>query len=292
MKVTVFVPTYNREDLLPRLYKSIIEQTYKNIEFLIIDDGSSDGTKALVDKWRKDGDVEISYHYQENGGMQIAYNHGIEKATGELFIIIDSDDFFTSRDSIKLIVEEWDTIDNKDAYGCIQGNCVFEDGTPVGHPFKRKDTDNFEMRYIDRIRGDKAMAYKTSALKEYRLPNFPKEYIIPSILHNRVAQKYKTRTLSKAIITKEFLDTGISKRKRDISKELNSITILHNELNYHPLTTQLYLWSNIRYIKHSLLQGKSLKEIKKSAIHKRFSLFPIALFMGKLGYRSLRKRQN
>ncbi len=98
--LTLFTPTYNRANKLHRVYDSIKSQTLLNddngyiFEWIIVDDGSNDNTKELVQKWIEESDFLIRYYYQENRGKPYATKEGIEKANGELFLICDSDDEF------------------------------------------------------------------------------------------------------------------------------------------------------------------------------------------------------
>jgi len=90
-KVSIIIPTYNRADLLPRAVQSVINQTYKDWELLIVDDGSADNTKEVVEKFAKK-DPRIKYFYKENGGQGSARNLGIKNARGEWILPLDSDD--------------------------------------------------------------------------------------------------------------------------------------------------------------------------------------------------------
>ena len=104
--ITVFTPTYNRADKLTRLYKSIVRQKGCSFEWVVIDDGSTDGTKDLVEKWMRDGLVDIKYFWQENGGKMQAQNRGAKIAVGELFVCIDSDDALADN-ALLAIVSAW-----------------------------------------------------------------------------------------------------------------------------------------------------------------------------------------
>ncbi len=90
-KVSVIIPTYNRADFLPGAVKSVLAQTHRNFELLIIDDGSTDSTKETVKKFQ-DKDGRIKYFYQENRGISSARNFGIRKSSGDYFAFLDSDD--------------------------------------------------------------------------------------------------------------------------------------------------------------------------------------------------------
>ena len=95
IKITVYTPTYNRANLLQNLYKSLLQQTYRNFEWLIIDDGSTDNTKQVVNGFISQGIIDIRYFYKQNGGQHTALNMGIEKAEGTLLMDVDSDDYLT-----------------------------------------------------------------------------------------------------------------------------------------------------------------------------------------------------
>ena len=90
--ITLLTPTYNRARLLPRLYESLRRQTSENFEWVIVDDGSTDGTHNVVEEITRHCPFPIHYHYKENGGKHTAVNKGVREARGELVFIADSDD--------------------------------------------------------------------------------------------------------------------------------------------------------------------------------------------------------
>ena len=96
MLFTICTATYNRAHTLNRTFDSLMCQSEKDFEWLVIDDGSTDKTDALVRKWQAIAPFPIRYEYQPNQGKHIAVNLGAAKARGELFIIADSDDEFPS----------------------------------------------------------------------------------------------------------------------------------------------------------------------------------------------------
>ena len=91
--VTVFTPTYNRGHLLGRLYESLKAQSDHRFEWLIVDDGSTDDTADIVAPWLAQKELPVTYIRTENGGKHRAINHGISIAHGEIFFIVDSDDW-------------------------------------------------------------------------------------------------------------------------------------------------------------------------------------------------------
>ena len=93
--ITVFTPTYNRAYILPKLYESLCNQTCKDFEWLVVDDGSTDETPALLQKWQAEKKIAMNIISRKNGGKSTAINLGIQNANGNLFFIVDSDDFLT-----------------------------------------------------------------------------------------------------------------------------------------------------------------------------------------------------
>ena len=117
--LTVFTPAYNRAHTLHRCYESLCRQKCKQFKWLIIDDGSSDNTKELVESWiKEDSGFEIIYHYKENGGMHTAHNVAYENITTELNVCIDSDDCLAF-DAAKKIIDTWDKVCNQGYAGLI-----------------------------------------------------------------------------------------------------------------------------------------------------------------------------
>ncbi len=94
--ISIIIPIYNIMDCLERCVDSCLNQTYQNIEILMVDDGSTDGTGALCDKL-KEKDKRIRVFHKENGGSSSARNLGIEQAKGEYLGFVDSDDFISAR---------------------------------------------------------------------------------------------------------------------------------------------------------------------------------------------------
>lgn len=95
MIVTILTPSYNRAHTLNRLYESLEKQSKKDFEWLIVDDGSTDGTRDLVDKIKKDATITIKYIYKNNGGKHTAINEGVKIIETPLTFIVDSDDYLT-----------------------------------------------------------------------------------------------------------------------------------------------------------------------------------------------------
>ena len=83
---TVFTPTFNRAYTLPIVYESLKKQTFRDFEWLIVDDGSTDNTRDLVETWQKEAKFQIRYFWQKNGGKHRARNFGVSQAQGAFFL--------------------------------------------------------------------------------------------------------------------------------------------------------------------------------------------------------------
>ena len=121
--ITIFTPTYNRGNLLSRLYQSLCKQTYKEFEWVIVDDGSTDNTASIVELIQKKhsrSDFPIHYYKKENGGKHTAINIGVKKAQGELFFIADSDDILPPN-ALQIIADVWGQTKNDNSIGGICG---------------------------------------------------------------------------------------------------------------------------------------------------------------------------
>lgn len=177
--LTVFTPTFNRAHLLPRLYKSLCKQTSDDFLWLIIDDGSSDGTKELVSQWQAENKIQIDYHYKENGGMHTGHNVAYKRIKTELNVCIDSDDYMPE-DAVGKIVQFWTELEDKHNYSGFAGLDITEDGTIIG----TKIPENFKRgSYLDlykKVTGDKKFVLVTEEVRKYpRYPEFEHEKLVP-----------------------------------------------------------------------------------------------------------------
>lgn len=124
--ISVIITTYNRADLLPRAIDSVLNQTYKDFELIIVDDGSTDNTREIVENF-KQKDSRMVYIYQENQGLPSALNKGLSVVRGEFIAFLDSDDEWLPLKLEKqyLILKE----NNKYSGVTCYGNIIYESGS-------------------------------------------------------------------------------------------------------------------------------------------------------------------
>lgn len=103
MKVSFIIPVYNVENYIHQCVDSIISQTYRDIEIILVDDGSPDGSPKICDEYAAKDPRIIALH-KTNGGLSDARNYGLNKATGDYVVFVDSDDFWASKDALEMLV--------------------------------------------------------------------------------------------------------------------------------------------------------------------------------------------
>ncbi len=211
--ITVFTPSYNRKHTLPRLYASLLRQTYKDFCWLIIDDGSSDGTNVLVNKWMESSKIDISYIYQDNQGMHGAHNTAYDNIETELNVCIDSDDYMP-KNAIELILKKWSEISDKKNIAGIVGLDSDEEGKIIGTyiPDYLKLCTLSDLYQKHKVKGDKKLVYRTSIPKKYPpYPIFKNEKLVPlDYKYLLIDQDYLLATLNEILIIVDYQIDGSS----------------------------------------------------------------------------------
>ncbi|WP_432204778.1 glycosyltransferase family 2 protein [Cetobacterium somerae] len=220
--ITVFTPTYNREYTLKRLYKSLKNQTIKNFEWIIVDDGSNDDTENLIKEFIKEDEIPIIYKKVKNGGKMRAINIGVSLANKELFFIVDSDDYLDER-AMETIEEESVTLPVDYAGVVFRKVEVFDNGKIVREreSFGEDQIDSTPINifYNKKILGDKAEVVKTAIMREYPFPEIEGEKFVPEgYIWNQIGENYMFRYIDKGIYYYQYLDDGYTKRFSEIIK--------------------------------------------------------------------------
>lgn len=209
--ITVFTPTYNRIKLLPDCYESLKRQTCRDFLWLIVDDGSRDGTGELVRRWIDEADFEIRYISKENGGLHTASNAAIAAMDTELAVCVDSDDYLTD-DAIALIAAKW-----KKEGGKAYAGIVAQNRTPnrevLGNPLPELPSAHLIDLYCrHHCRSDLKMVYRTDLLKsEGPIPAFGSEkHMNPYYLFLKIDKKLPMLIMNRAICVVNYQSDGMS----------------------------------------------------------------------------------
>lgn len=212
-KITIFTPTYNRAYILKRLYRSIQRQTFRDFEWLIVDDGSTDNTAELVQSWITEGnDFPIRYYKQENGGKCRAINRALDLAQGELFFPVDSDDYLTD-DALEKVVRWEKELPKGAAYCGVAGNIGTAANRTNNRLFKAGCFDGSLLDRYKTVDGERAIVFYTKIHRQYKYPTFDGEtFITEAVAYNRMAHDgYKMRFYNDIIWVYEYLDDGLTK---------------------------------------------------------------------------------
>lgn len=211
--LTVFTPSYNRVDLLPRLYKSLVEQTCKDFIWLVIDDGSTDHTKEVVEKWVKDALIEIRYVFKENGGMHTAHNLAYSIIESEINICIDSDDFMP-KNAVENILINWEKVSYWPNIAGMIGLDESIDGHIIGSemPCDMYVTSFDDLYHKCKVKGDKKLVYRSSITNAYpKYPEFDGERLVPlSRLYNLIDRDYQLVCFNSVWVIVDYQEGGSS----------------------------------------------------------------------------------
>lgn len=209
--LTIFTPAYNRAHTLGRTYESLLRQTCDDFEWLIVDDGSKDSTKELVEGWMQEGKISIRYIYQQNQGMHGAHNTAYRNIDTELNTCIDSDDYMPD-DAVETIVNFWKSHGSNKYAGFIGLDCT-ENGNIIGTSFpKEMKETTLSSFYAKGGKGDKKLVYRTEIIKQY--PEYPifegEKYVGLAYKYMLIDQDYSLLTLNKPLVVVEYQQDGSS----------------------------------------------------------------------------------
>lgn len=206
--ITVFTPTYNRAHTLPRLYQSLLEQT-GDFEWLVVDDGSTDDTGALVAAFAAEDKIPIRYVYKENGGKHTALNEGIRQAQRMYFLCLDSDDALAPG-AIETLT---DCIQREKPAGIIAYKSLMGSEERIGPAFPEGLTEStlYDLINVHGCAGDRTLVYRTDILAKNLIPEpkgvkfFPETY-----LYDRFDEGNSSVLLRKIICCCEYQEGGYS----------------------------------------------------------------------------------
>lgn len=211
--LTVFTPTYNRAHLLPRCYESMKAQECKDFVWLIIDDGSTDGTDKLVARWQtEDNGFDIRYIYKSNGGMHTAHNVAYENITTPLNVCIDSDDML-SVGAVEKIKRFWQQNGNERYAGIIALDADL-DGKIIGKGFPQELTETtLSGYYAAGGKGDKKLVYRTEVITGY--PPYPvfegEKFVALSYKYLLCDDDYPLLVMDEVLCNVEYVADGSTK---------------------------------------------------------------------------------
>lgn len=263
-RITVFTPAYNRADLLPNLYESLLRQNTRAFKWQVIDDGSTDNTGEIVAEWIQEGKLDIQYVYKENGGLHTGYNKAIDCMDTELSICIDSDDYLTD-DCIETVLKFWDENKAEDIAGLI-GLDIRPDGSVIGGLLP--DTKTVDPLWLTELdAGDRKYVIRNNCYRQvYPMPVFAGEKNFnPHYLVLKLCRNYKFLVLNKPLCVVNYQPDGMSANIfRQYLNSPRSFAQLRKVIMENPNTSFPYLVkTTIHYVSSSIL-SKNKHFIKES----------------------------
>lgn len=294
---TVFTPTYNRAHTLPRVWESLRRQTVRNFEWLVIDDGSTDETADLIERWRSEADFAVRYVWQPNGGKHTAFNRGVQEARGELFISLDSDDECFPQ-AFERFAHHWFSIpdDERAGFAAVTSLCSDVNGEIVGErfPYDPTDSDPLELRYRYRVGGEKWGFNRVGVLREHPFPVVPGQPNVPeSLVWDRIARSYRTRYVNEPLRTYYVqgadsitAQTAAKIVKRAPAFALRYRVVLDEELDWFRFAPKAFLRAAVNYTRFSSSIGESFRAQSRALTNPRARalhavLAPVGLVLGR-----------
>lgn len=293
--LTILTPTYNRKDTMKNLYDSLANQTYKNFQWLIIDDGSVDGTGKFIETLPYQ-EFEIEYHYKDNGGKHTALNYSHSFIKGKLICIVDSDDWLLPN-AISKIIETWElycSLENVKCLTFLKGKNLRE-AMNCNFPKEPTLSNHIEFRVNGARRGDCCEVLMSDVLKEFPFPEYKGEtFLGEGYLWNHIGFRYQTVYINEIIYICEYMEGGLTKSGRRLRlqspkggmENSNSFMEIHSFPKVIPRILRKEAWLFICYGKFA---GYGYEEIlekgyQKSLIRKNYIFGVLLYYYWKIKY--------
>lgn len=248
MKISVLTATYNRGNLLKRLYTSILKNCQYNVEveWIIMNDGSTDNTKKVINEYIKEGKITIKYYEQENKGKMQSINNIIQYVTGDVIIECDSDDYFVDN-AFELIDKAYQESKDENYLYALCFLKYDQNYNNIGKNFKNKTTTMFDLYFKEGEDGEKALVYFADKRVKYSYELEGNErFITEARMHHKMDLKYKIKCYNSPIMICEYQKDGYTKNIMEVFKrnpkgyyeyfreilEMNLLGVRFNKLMY------------------------------------------------------------
>ena len=243
--ISVIIPIYNVENELEKCLNSVINQTYKRLEIILIDDGSTDGCGLICDRYQKQ-DIRIKTIHKDNGGLSSARNVGLDVATGDLVSFVDSDDFLenTMLEELKKNMEEF----NSDISVCNfyfvnkkqeKRNFTFNEKSFVS--VGKDKFANIQNKYDCLTVYSWNKLYRRKVFENIRYPEgkiFEDSYILCDLLNNANKVSYILKPLYNYVKREDSITNSFSINHFDKIDSFNKIILFLNDNGYFDLAME------------------------------------------------------
>lgn len=275
---SIFTCCYNRASTLPRTYKSLCEQTHRNFEWIVFDNGSTDNTSELLAAWKEEADFPVKIlGWPDNTGYQRTFNEGLKVSDGELWMMLDSDDACVPH-ALERVWEIWQGIpeDKRHQYSGVTVNCNDQHGNLVGTLFPEDifDSNSLETYYKHKIKGEKWGCQRVDVLRKFPFPD-TENHVSPGLVWRAIAREYTTRYANDRLRIYYIHETGradqfsfhLANREIAFSRRLNSQDKLNKDMDWFRVSPLTFLKQAVVYTQFSDLLdlgfSQQLKDIDK-----------------------------
>lgn len=278
--ITVFTPSYNRAHTLHRVYESLKAQTYRDFEWLIVDDGSTDHTDDAVEQFQKQNEsFAIRYFYQSNQGKHVATNLAVREARGEFFITLDIDDG-CKPEALEHLLRMWHTIPKQErsGYKGVSCRCCKPEtpdriiGTPLPCETGCLDSSDHELRYRYRVKGELWGMSRRDVLLADPYPEIKGlHYYSEGVYWGKLGLRYQTRYFDEPL--RLYYVDG-SAADAQLTKGVNAReTYYAREYFLSPDMIRTYFWCDpwnfykqaVGFVRDGLLTGRTVQELFETA---------------------------
>lgn len=292
MLITVFTPTYNRAEMLKRTFESLCSQTFKDFEWLIVDDGSSDNTTEVVNSFIAKAFFPIRYIKKENGGKHTAHNLAVSEARGELFFTVDSDDWIPAQ-SLHLIASRFKSYSQcKQVIGEIALK-DYPDGQLIGRSFSRDNYfSSLSELELKGEKGERSLVFKTNALRNYPFQVLEGERFMPEgVIYDKIDADYSFLVSNDVLTTCEYQPDGLSSNPhRLMVRNPGGYVTYYSQRIDSAYSWKLRIGYAVRYNAFKMLYRGDLSKIQYQGKHHLLCL--LCLPLGYIASRLYIRRSN
>lgn len=266
---TVYTGTRNRARTLHRPYESLRSQTFRDFEWLVVDNDSTDGTQELIAQWQAEADFPIRYIRHANRGHHGSSNVAAREARGELFLTLDSDDGAVP-EALERFKAIWDDIpaDRRDRYSAVTALAVDENGAPTGDPYPSDivDSNATEMYYRYKVRGEKWGFQRTDVMRAHPYPTIAGYTGMMSshLVWGDIGRKFLTRYVNEYLGVVYFdqpdtLTKGVPDLHRNaLGERMEAGAVINDHLRYFRYAPLDYYLKAAKYSRSGLWAGEGL----------------------------------
>ncbi len=264
---SIFIPTYNRADTLPRALESVAAQQFRDFELIIVDDGSDDGTEKLLTRWKSGFNGKVRLFRQENQGKHVAYNLAVREAEGELLVLLDSDDVMLPQ-ALSELAQCWHSIplSRRAHFAGVEGLCQESSGKLHGTRFPEDgmDSDYLEITRRHGVTGEKRHAVRVDILHQFPYPVVAGErHVRPSYIWKQIAHHYRFRYINTVLQIVDFRADGLTRNasRRRLRNPGGLYLYWRDDILHHQRfqKNRQRRYSTVQYVRYSLLSGHGFR---------------------------------